>query len=224
MSGNNSFSRFSFDVTLEQHRLWLAVLAVQALTLATYVSFPGTEITAVRYLVYPFVWIDVAAWAVLRVSPTPANLGPRIIAALVSAGYLAVMLYVAGFLGHGHESMTGWRIVAAAPGWGPMVAYQNPWIRLYVVPFQVIGYVALSYLLYATLLDATRAAVSGVFGLVSCVGCAWTLVTPLAAGIAGVGTSAVGSALYDWSYDLTTAVFLLTVALLVRALERDGGQ
>ncbi len=200
---------------------WLTVLVVQALTLVAYATLSGTEITAARYLVYPFVWIDVAAWAVLRADLSVTSRRYRGAAAIAGAGYFAVMLYVAGFLGHGHVSMTGLRVISAPPGWGPMVAYQNRWFRLYLVPFQIVGYAALSYLLYAALLNATRAAVSGFFGLLSCVGCAWTLVAPLV-GVAA-GASTVGATLYDWSYDLTTLVFLLTVALLIRAIERNAG-
>jgi len=199
---------------------WLAVVVVQALTLVVYAILPSTEVTAIRYLVYPFVWMDVAAWAVLQVSRPQANRRIRIAVALVSVGYFVVMMYVAGFLGHGHAAMTGWRVIPAAPGWGPMVAYQNHWIRVYLIPFQVVGYAALAYLLYVTLLDATRAAVSGLLGLVTCVGCAWTLVAPLFGATAGA--SVVGSTLYDWTYDLTTLVFLVTVVLLVRGITRKS--
>ncbi|WP_232688303.1 DUF7546 family protein [Halobacterium zhouii] len=216
MSRTHSRGASPAELVSEIDTRWFAVFAVQALTLAAYASLSGTDITSVRYLVYPFVWMNVAAWAVLRVAPRSGPLRTRVLAAFVGTTYFAVLLYVAGFLGHGHASMTGLRVVSAAPGWGPMVAYQNAWIRLYVVPFQVIGYAALSYLLYATILDATRAAVSGTLGLVSCVGCAWTLVAPFIA-----GGSAVGAVLYNWSYDLTTVVFVLTVALLVRALDRQ---
>lgn len=198
---------------------WAGVVALQAVVLVGYLLVSDAGVIAPRYLLYPFVWIDVAGWAMLHVSPNPASTKHRLVAAAVSVAYLVGMLSVAGFVGHGHASMTGWRVVAAPPGWGPMVAYQGAWLRLYLVPFQVLGYVALAYLLYAALLDATRAALSGVFGLVSCVGCTWTLVSPLVVGAFGV-SSTVGATIYSLSYDLTTVVFLATVGLLVWTIDR----
>jgi len=100
-----------------------------------------------------------------------------------------------------------------------MIAYQGHWLRLYLVPFQAVGYVSLAYLLYVTLLDSIRAAISGIFGLITCVGCTWTLVAPLVGVAAGVST--VGTIFYDWSYDLTTLVFLATVALLVHGIKQN---
>ncbi|MFB6135597.1 MAG: hypothetical protein ABEJ04_02460 [Halobacteriaceae archaeon] len=192
---------------------WLWALAAQALVLGAYVATIDGAVTAPRYLLYPFVWINASAWALLHASPAPGSRRHRLLAGGVAAGYLLAMLAVAGFVGPGSEAMTGWRIVAAPPGWGPMVAYQGAFLRLYLVPFQVLGYATLAYLLYAVALDATRGVVSGALGLVSCVGCTWTVVAPLLAGTVG-GVSALGATVYALSYDLTTGVFLATVALL----------
>ena len=81
------------------------------------------------------------------------------------------------------------------------------------MPARVVGYAALAYLVYATVIDASGAAVSGVVGLLSCVSCSWPILASLLSGVAG-GGSVLVAATFDFSYDISTAVFLLTVALL----------
>lgn len=189
------------------------MLAAQAFVLGAYLLGVETAVTAPRYLLYPFVWINVGMWAVIHAEPEPGSGRHRLAAAGVATTYLLAMLVVAGFLGTGNEAMTGWRFVSAPPGWGPMIAYQSPLVRLYLVPFQVIGYASLAYLLYCAMLRASRDALPGALGLVSCVGCTWSVVAPLLAGSLG-GVSAIGATVYSLSYDLTTVVFLVTVALL----------
>lgn len=199
--------------SIRAHRRWLGVLCLQALVLVSYVATTTHAVTAPRYLLYPFVWLDVGAWAFLRADPNPGSNRHRLLAGGVAVAYFLAMLSVAGFVGSGGEAMTGWRFVAAPPGWGPMIAYQGAFLRLYLVPFQVVGYGALAYLCYAAALEATRGLLSGALGLVSCVGCTWSLVAPLLAGAFG-GVSTVGATVYSLSYDLTTVVFLVTVATL----------
>ncbi|MFC7080732.1 DUF7546 family protein [Halorussus caseinilyticus] len=81
------------------------------------------------------------------------------------------------------------------------------------MPYKLVGYVALAYLVYDTVLDTAGSAVSGVLGLVSCVSCTWPVIATLAAGVTGSGT-AVAAAASEWSYTLGTVAFLLTVGLL----------
>jgi hypothetical protein len=81
------------------------------------------------------------------------------------------------------------------------------------MPYKVVGYLALAYLVYDTVLDTAGSAVSGVLGLVSCVSCTWPVVATLAAGIAGSGT-AVAAAASEWSYTIGTLAFVVTVVLL----------
>lgn len=199
---------------------WLAVLAVQSFVLATYILAIETAVIAPRYLLYPFVWINVGAWAAINAEPDPDSSRHRLLTGGIGFVYFLAMLAVAGFVGAGNEAMTGWQIIAAPPGWGPMIAYQGAFIRLYVVPFQVFGYASLAYLLYAAALRATRGALSGALGLVSCVGCTWTIVAPLFAGVIG-GITTIGVTVYSLSYDLTTVVFLVTAGLLYHS-QREG--
>jgi hypothetical protein len=81
------------------------------------------------------------------------------------------------------------------------------------MPYKLLGYATLAYLIYDTVLDTAGSAVSGLLGLVSCVSCTWPVIATLAAGIAGSGT-AVAAAANEWSYTIGTVVFVVTVALL----------
>ena len=67
--------------------------------------------------------------------------------------------------------------------------------------------------MYATVIDAAGAAVSGVVGLFSCLSCSWPIVMSLLTGVFG-GGSAIVATTFDLSYDISTAVFLVTVGLL----------
>lgn len=108
---------------------------------------------------------------------------------------------------------TDLRIAMHAPGWGPILAFTSPWLRLYLVPFEVLGYASLAYLMYANVLELTRRTFSGVLGLVTCVGCTVPVLTPLV-GILGGPAASLTSTAYAWSNDIGTMIFLLTVGLL----------
>jgi hypothetical protein len=81
------------------------------------------------------------------------------------------------------------------------------------MPARVVGYLALAYLVYATVIDAAGSAVSGVLGLLSCVSCSWPILASLLTGVFG-SSSALVAATFDLSYDVSTLVFVVTVALL----------
>jgi hypothetical protein len=81
------------------------------------------------------------------------------------------------------------------------------------MPYKLVGYLALAYLVYATVLDAAGTVVSGSLGLLSCVSCTWPVVGSLVTSLFGSG-SAVVVAATTWPYDISTAAFLATVALL----------
>lgn len=83
--------------------------------------------------------------------------------------------------------------------------------HVYFVPYRVIGYAALAYLLYATVIDASKTAFTGALGVLACVGCAFPLLSAVAGGLLGSGAAA---AAYAASMDVSTAVFVLAVVLL----------
>lgn len=193
-------------------RWWLAVVAVELALVAGYLAVtPTVSVTEPRYVVYPFLWINVGVWAAIR-TDTP-SVGRRTWAVAVAGGYLLLLLVAAGTLQLGLDGPLNGGAVASIhwniPGLGPILVYGTPRIRLSVIPFKLVGYVGMTYLVYARLLGATRAVLSGVLGLFSCVGCAFSLLLPLLG-----ATTLFGSALTGLAWDLSTLVFLLTVALL----------
>ncbi|WP_254526064.1 DUF7546 family protein [Natrinema caseinilyticum] len=74
MHSNYSLETSAFDPRTGVDRRWFGVFAIQVLTFVGYATLAGTGITAIRYLVYPFIWIDAAAWAILCVTPSAASM------------------------------------------------------------------------------------------------------------------------------------------------------
>jgi hypothetical protein len=184
--------------------------------------YPGSNRLTARgwlYVALALVWINVGAWAILRTDPAPASAKQRRTALAVAGGYFAVLLYVGGLVTLGTTfagveiPTTGPRIAWLLPGWGPALQYGGELVTVSLQPYKLVGYLALAYLVDATVLDAAGAAVSGALGLLSCVSCTWPVLTSLATGLLG-GTSALALAVQHWSHELSTVVFVLTVALL----------
>lgn len=195
---------------------WLLVLVwFEALAVVGYLALTGATVQRVRYVLYPFVWINVGALAVLRVSPPSAGRRTRLAAGVVAALYFLALAALSGLVGlelgaHTHTHVHGLQVTMAAPGWGPRVGYAGSLVTLNFVPYRVVGYLAVTYLVYAALLDAATAALSGLLGVGACIGCAFSL----AAGAAG-GTGGVAAALATASVDLSTLAYVAAVALLV---------
>ncbi len=199
-------------------RWWLMVVAAELALVTAYLAVTDVVVTEPRYVVYPFVWINVGVWAMLRMETPSVDRRQRAVALGMAGGYLLLLFWAGGVLLFGLSGPLPGGAVASVhwniPGWGPAVVYGTPRLRLSVVPFKVVGYVAMTYLVYARLLDATRAVLSGALGLLSCVGCTFSILLPLIG-----ATSLFGSTLTGLSWDLSTIVFLLTVALLYWADE-----
>jgi len=201
----------------------LVVLAELAL-LAGYLGLTGASARNVRYLLYPFVWIDLAAWAVFAVDAPSASRRARNVGLAVAAGYLLVLAVAGGVLdvtlvadGHGHVHAAGSGVdvslfTSLPPGWGPTVVVEAGAATLTLVPYTVVGYLGLAYLTYVAVVDAAARALSGALGLLSCASCSWPVFASLLA--AALGGEAVASALYAYSLDLSTAAFVVAVAVL----------
>ncbi|QLG28236.1 hypothetical protein HUG10_12040 [Halorarum halophilum] len=215
-----TFARLWDPEFRHRHGWLLGVVALELLSVVAYFGLTSARITDLRYVLYPFVWITVGIWAVAAVDVrSDAPTSHRVAAAVVAAAYFLVLAWLAGliavYLGghaHAHSHIHGLQIGMAAPGWGPRVAYVTHAFHVYFVPYRVIGFLALAYLVYATVVDATGAALSGALGLASCVGCTFPIFASLAAGVVG---PSVAATVTDLSVDLSTAVFLAAVALLV---------
>lgn len=192
----------------------LALLVGAELLLAgIYVATRSVTIRNPLVLAYPFVWIDVSLLALYGAESHAGSASQRLAGLVVAGGYLLVLCYVGGVVGRGTELHTLYVDWNLPPGYGPAVVYDGATVRVLLEPYKVVGYLTLSFLIYATLLDTTRAAVSGVVGLFSCVSCTWPILGTALAAIFG-GSSAVAAFALSRSYGLGTLVFLSAVALL----------
>ena len=194
-----------------------ALLNAELLLVLAYLAVVGPQVTRPLFYVYPFVWINAAVYALWRADLPAAPAGRRLVAGAVALAYLGVLSYVGGLLGFGAGgAATGLRfeLTALPPGWSPALIYAGASLQFALLPFKVVGYLTLAYLLYATLLDAAAGVLGGVLGLFSCVSCTLPVIAGVLSGIVG-GAGAVAAAAYGQSYGLSTVVFVVTVALLL---------
>jgi hypothetical protein len=189
------------------------LLNAEVLALLVYALQDDVHLVQPRYAIYGLLWVNVGLWALWRTDVGPADRSTRRKAGALAVGYFAVLAVAGGLVGPGAPGAAGGASIAMLPpGWGPALLYSGP-VTLVLMPAKVIGYVALAYLVYATAVDAAGAAVSGILGFFSCVSCSWPIVASLASSVLGGGTALATTAL-GASYDISTAVFLLTVGLL----------
>jgi len=195
--------------------VWAVVVWSELTLVVFYTALTPGWVTEPRYVVYPFVWINLGLLAVVHTrrwvrerDPQPRT---RLASGLLATGYVVVLAAVGGLLflpvvnpPHGG---TAFSVSWVMPGWGPIVTARGLGVQLTLVPFKAIGYLALAYVLYARLLDATRMVASAVLGLFSCVGCTMSLFVPLL----GASTFA-GATAYTW--DASTLVYVVALATL----------
>lgn len=167
-----------------------------------------------RQVVYPFVWINVGLWAIWRTTPAETTTRRRYLAGGLAAGYFLLLAYAGGLVG----PATGFPVApglawGTPPGFSPALLYDGGLLKVTLLPYKVVGYLALAYLVYATVIDAAGSAITGVLGLFSCISCTWPLIAAVVTGTLG-GGAAIANAVYAGGYDLSMAVFLVTVALL----------
>ena len=190
------------------------VLNAQLVAVALYYSLTSLTLVEPRYVLYALLWINGGALAVLKARP-PATAGfrTRRRAVAVATAYFGVLAVAGGLVGTGAETPEGWRVAWLTAGWGPALVYAGHAVSFVLMPAYLVGYAALAYLVYVTLLEATRSAVGGLLGLLSCVSCTWPVLATVGATLVG-GTGFLTASAMRLSYDLSTAVFLVTVALL----------
>ncbi|WP_225333940.1 DUF7546 family protein [Halomicrobium urmianum] len=197
--------------------LWgLLLLNSELLLVFAYLLLSPNTITGLTPVVVPFVWINLGLWAIVRTDVPPAGQRRRRIGVAVAVAYFGLLTYFGGMWGLGHPEMPSslrLELFSLPPGWAPALLANTPYLRLSVLSYQVVGYLALAYLVYATVLDAAGSAVTGVVGLLSCVSCSWPILAGVVTGLVG-GSTAVAAAVYDQSYLLSTVVFSVTVGLL----------
>jgi len=190
----------------------IVVVTVLAAATASYLLIQQPALTDSRVLVYPVVWSTAAVVAAVWVSRTVRVRPRRWIGAIVGIGYTLALLWLSGTLGASAGMPTS-QLELALPGWGPILLYDNGLVSLAVVPFKLVAYLCLGYIV-AVLVAAAGSARTAALGMASCVSCA----APLLLAVAGLfgGTQAT-TMVASTGYDLATVVLLVTFGLLVRA-------
>lgn len=194
-----------------------AVVLGQASLLVLYILAFEPDLS--YFLVFPLVWITVSAWVLLHARPDRATPRRHLLAVGVAVVYFLFLGYLGGMfsLQAGApvaEGFSGLQIDASAPpGYAPAIFYAGSSITLAFVPYLVIGYLTLAYLVYLTILDTWTASASGLLGIFGCIGCSWPILASLVAGASGM-SGAVATTVYENAYLLSTAAFLLAVGFL----------
>ena len=207
---------------------YLVVLAGVLILLAVYLY--AFDLRIRPFHLYPLIWIAIGLSVLWYVRPTPderRNLG----AAILAAVYFVVLLIAGGVVGAGPELPLGvvgdtatgiydLRFVTAVPpGYGPALLYVGPYLRIGLIPYLLVGYLALAWLVYVTALTARRAATPGLLGIFACIGCTWPVLAAVLGGSTGI-VSSVGAAVYANAYPVSTAAFVFAVGLLWATLRR----
>ncbi|WP_135854899.1 DUF7546 family protein [Halorussus salinus] len=200
-------------------RTFVALTVAEAVVVLAYLALAGTEVVSLRYLAYPFVWINAALLAVAYAPiPRPTDRW-QVGATAVGVGYFGALCVAGGLASLGDGSGVGTlTVAAAAPGWGPLVVVSGGALHLTLVPFKLVGYAGLATLASAAVARASRGLLGGALGLVTCVSCTGSVLGTLLAGVGG--SSVAVSAVLARSYDLSTAVFLLAIGGLWVGLQR----
>lgn len=200
-------------VTSRASALALSVLAVHTAALLVYLNERGTAIAPRRAMV-PLVWVAVSVWLVAHLRERGQPTEPGHLAPIVGVGYFLVLAALGGMVGFGAET-TSFALEQAPPGWGPVVLVSAAPLQLVLVPFEVFGYLALAYSVYRAIAATSRGAFAGLLGLFACVSCTLPLVAAAGSVLTGATLAFQPGSL---SYDLSTGVFLLTVAMLAVAV------
>ncbi len=195
----------------------ILVVSVLGAATASYLSIQQPALTDGRVLVYPVVWSTAAVAAAVWVSRTVRVRPRRWLGAAVGIGYTLALLWLSGTLGASAGMPTS-QLELALPGWGPILLYDNGLVSLAVIPFKLVAYLSLGYIV-AVLVSAAGSARTAALGMASCVSCA----APLLLAVAGLfgGTQAT-TMVASTGYDLATVVLLVTFGLLVRAARKTA--
>jgi hypothetical protein len=196
-----------------------ALVALQVLVAVLYGVAFGITLRGLHIFLLPFVWTTVSAVTLWYTEPVSRGWKPTAFAGAVAVGYLTLFLWLSGTIGFTPSQLEpitgplGFGIDAGRSlGWGPIIYYSGEWVGARIIPYQVIGYLSLSYMVYLAVLDVTRSAGAGTLGLVLCPGCAAAAFVPAFGGIAGV--SAALSVFLQFSYEIATVMFVVAMGWL----------
>ncbi|MFW6434774.1 MAG: DUF7546 family protein [Halovenus sp.] len=207
------------DVPLQAILAFNVLFAAQLLAALVYGLVFEVPPRSLHLFLIPFLWITVSILAVYYTDPVDAPLQRKLIAGTVSGVFFAVFLYLSGSAGTAtglFEPVTGSSGVGLSfdqsLGWGPILFYAGEWVAMRVIPYQFVGYLALTYLIYTALLDVASSAKAGLLGLVLCPGCTVSLFPSVFASAAGI--SSAFAILVQYTYEISTVFFLFAVALM----------
>lgn len=201
--------------------LAVATVVVHVVAVFAYLAESDAQFLSVQALLYPVAWIGLSSYLVVHVWRRGPRVRSSVLAVGVGVGYFAVLAVLGGLIqpGAGGGHTAGPRIVWLAPGWGPATFYSIGAVQLSIIPFKLVGYAALAYAVAAAVAGRSRGAFAGLLGVFSCVSC----LLPLAALAGGVFTSASTAVVaLGGSYEVGTAVFALTVVLLLVAVPSES--
>lgn len=193
--------------------VWAAIVNAEVLLTAWYFTLTPAIPADLLSLAYPWLWINASIWALSRMEFRPSSDRTRYLALAIGIGYFLLLGYFGGLFNFSGSGM-GFRVATLPPGWGPAPIYSAATFTVVLLPFKVVGFLALAALVAATVVDATATGLAGLVGLFSCVSCTWPLLATVFTGIFGTA-SAAASVVSGQPYGVSTIVFLASVGMLV---------
>ncbi len=192
------------------------VLNLQLVAVVGYYAALGGFPSTLRYVAYGLIWVNVSVLVLWKVQiPSGYEFETRRRALTIAASYFALLAFFAGLVATGvPDHAVNTRIAWLPPGWGPALVHAGSWLTVIVMPAYVLGYLALAKLVYIAVLEASGSLAAGILGLFSCISCTLPILAMIGSAIFG-GTGLLAATALDASYDLSTAVFLITIALLL---------
>jgi hypothetical protein len=195
-------------------RLLAGLVAAEATLVVAFLALFDAQVLSVRYLLYPFLWVNLGVLAVFTTDLPAVRDRRTAAAATLAVGYFLVLAWATGLVGAGAGGPLTVRLVPVMPGWGPVLLVGGP-LSVALIPFETVGYAAVALLVYAGTARAAAGVLSGALGVVTCVSCVGPVVAGVASGLLGGTSSALVAATSGpWAYDISTAVFVVTVGAL----------
>lgn len=195
------------------------LFAVQLLAAVLYGLVFDVSPNRLHLFLIPFLWITVSLLAVWYARPVDRGMRHRAFAAAAAGGYFLLFLVFSGTVGFSPSTIEpvtgsfGFGVeVGRSLGWGPILYYAGGWIGVRIIPYQVVGYLALSYLVYTAVLNVTKSASAGALGLILCPGCAAAVLAPVLGGVAGLSSAL--TLLLRYTYEISTVLFVVAMGFL----------